>query len=400
MIVSIDGIDDFGSGVSHDLDKVCFVPNSMVGEKVSIEIVKSKKNYYVGKVTRYILKSPLREKSICPYEDVCGGCQIPFFSVTDELCFKKNKFKNIMHKFGSVDICDIEIESGERLNYRNKITLAVSDGVMGLMREGSNEVVFIDKCLISNDVINDTISKIRDIVFNEKGISKIVIKCGNKTGEVLLSINGMVSNPEGFLKYCDVLVVNGRVLTDRKFISSYILNNKFYLSNYSFFQVNYEMTNILYSFIREKVLECKSSNVLDLYCGVGTIGICVSDIVSSVYGIEIVDEAIKMAGMNKMLNSVNNIKFKSGDVGKLIYDLDIYYDTYILDPPRSGVCKNIIDEIFRKMPRNIIYVSCDPVTLARDVKLLKEKYDVKEMRLFNMFPRTYHVESVCVLKQK
>lgn len=400
MIVNIDGLDDFGRGISHDLDKICFIPNSMIGEKVSIEIIKNKKKYYEGKITEYIYKSPLRQKSICPYEDICGGCQIPFFSEQEEINFKKNKFKNIMHKFASVDISDIKIESRNRLYYRNKITLSITNGSIALIMEGSNKTVRIDKCLISNDVINSTINKIYDIVSNEKNITKIVIKTGNKTKEVLLSISGQISNKESFLKCCDVLVVNGKVLSNKKYISSYILNNKFYLSNHSFFQVNHEMTNILYSFIRDKVLECKSNNVLDLYCGVGTIGITIANVVNKVYGIEIVDEAIKMADMNRKLNNVNNIKFKSGDVGKLIYDLDTCYDTYILDPPRSGVAKNIIDEIFQKMPRNIIYVSCDPVTLARDVKILKEKYDVKEIRLFNMFPRTYHIESVCILKQK
>lgn len=400
MIVSIDGIDDFGRGVSHDLDKVCFIYNAIIGEKVKIEIVRAKKKYYEARIIEYIIKSSKREKCNCLYEDVCGGCQIPFMCYEDELVFKKNKVKNIMEKFSSLSFSNIDIESGKRFNYRNKLTLVVNDGLMGLVREGSNDFVSIDKCLISNDVINDVILNIRNIVFSEKGINKIVIKCGNRTNEVLLSIYGNVLNPDIFISYCNVLVINDEVLTENKYISSYILDKKFYLSNSSFFQVNYEITNYLYSFIRDKVRDFDSRNVLDLYCGVGTIGICVSDLVDNVYGIEIVAEAIEMANLNKKLNNTHNIKFNAGDVGNLIYNLDRSYDTYILDPPRSGVSRNVINEILDKLPNNIIYVSCDPVTLARDINLLKEKYDVLELRLFNMFPRTYHVESIVVLEKR
>lgn len=400
MVVSIFAMDDFGRGISYDLDKICFIPNCMVGERVSIEIVKRKSKFYEGKVVSFLEKSPFREKDLCPYSSLCGGCQISFFNNNMEDDFKKNKFINIMRKFAKIDVCDVDIESAGRYGYRNKITLSVSNGVLGLKMINSNDVVLIDRCLIANDKINDVISKLSLILKDEVKIFKIVIKVSNKTNEVLLSISGEVIDPNKLLEICDVLFINGVLVSSKKYITSYILDCKFLVSNNSFFQVNYDITNRLYSYVCDSIKKLGSRRVLDLYCGVGSIGITVSKYVDMVYGIEIVDEAIDMANMNKEINEISNISFVAGDVSKLIDDIDKEFDTYILDPPRSGVDKVVINNILDIKPQNIIYVSCNPITLSRDISLLACDYDVMSFKLFNMFPRTYHVECVCVLNRR
>lgn len=399
MIVSISAMDDFGRGISYDLDKICFIPNCMIGEKVFIEIVKSKKKFYEGRVVYFVEKSLLRKKDLCPYGLLCGGCQISFFNNKMENDFKKNKFKNIMHKFAKIDVEDVEIVSSTFSGYRNKITLVVNDGVLGLISEGSLDIVPIDKCLIANDKINSVISELSLILKSELNVNKVVIKVGNKTNEVLLSIVGNILSNDKFLDICDVLFINNKCVSSRKYIMSYILDCKFLISNYSFFQINYDITNKLYSYILDMVRNCGSKQVLDLYCGVGSIGITISKYVESVYGIEIVEEAIYNANINKKLNKISNISFQAGDVSNFINSLPFEFDTYILDPPRSGVDRVVINNILSMKPNNIIYVSCNPITLARDISLLRTDYEVVNFKLFNMFPRTYHVECVCVMRK-
>lgn len=398
MVVNISSLDDFGRGISYDLDKICFVPFTMPDDIVDISIVKSKKKYYEGKVLSFLKKNEKRLSSVCPKEGVCGGCQVSFLSSDLEDQFKILKFTNIMHKFAKIDNLDVSIESSNRLNYRNKITLSCGVDGLGLMEISSLEVVPIDRCFLVDDKINEVIFSINSVINPSDKIDKVVIKLGNKTNEVLVSINGVLSDSSKFLEFCDVLYVNDVLISKKDKIMSYILDKRFLVSNKSFFQVNYDMTNKLYSYIISIIKRISSVRVLDLYCGVGTIGISISSFVQEVYGIEIVKEAILMADCNKKINNVKNIRFSSGDVSSLINGLEENYDTYILDPPRSGVSDVVISNILLKKPSYIIYVSCNPITLARDVKLLSEFYEVSSVKLFNMFPRTYHVESVCVLK--
>ena len=176
-------------------------------------------------------------------------------------------------------------------------------------------------------------------------------------------------------------------------------NFKFIISPLSFFQVNTDQTIKLYDKILEVLEPNKDDNLLDLYCGTGTIGIYVANKVNKVLGVEIVKDAIHDANINKKINNVNNINFICGNTEKIIKDVKEKYNAIIVDPPRAGLTESIIRDIFRINPDKIVYVSCDPITLARDLKLLQEKYEVLDVVPVDMFPNTYHVETVCKLKK-
>ena len=195
----------------------------------------------------------------------------------------------------------------------------------------------------------------------------------------------------------DTIIVNNKVVKGNGYIKEYINDLCFVISPTSFFQVN----NIGMTNIYNKVLEyVDGGNVLDLYCGTGTIGIYVSKKANKVLGIELNKEAVKDALFNKKINNINNIDFISGDVGIILFKNNFKADIVIVDPPRAGLDSNSINNIIKIKPNKIIYVSCDPVTLARDLNILKEHYDVLEITPFDMFSNTYHVECVCLLYLK
>ncbi|MBR3161554.1 MAG: class I SAM-dependent RNA methyltransferase, partial [Bacilli bacterium] len=191
--------------------------------------------------------------------------------------------------------------------------------------------------------------------------------------------------------------INDKLIIGNKYIKTKLKEYTYTLSPESFFQVNYNITIKLY----DKILECLNNgdNVMDLYCGTGSIGIYISDKSKDILGVEIVKDAVENAKLNKKINKIDNISFKCGDVEKIISKND-NYDTVIVDPPRAGLSKKTRDILLDIGSNKIIYVSCNPMTLIRDIKYLDNKYDFKEITLFDMFPNTYHVESLMVLERK
>ena len=268
---------------------------------------------------------------------------------------------------------------------------------LGLLEENSNNIVPISKCLITNKEINKIIEILKKIIIKEN-INKIIIRCGNKTDEIMLSLYGDVKNINSFKKLCNSLYINDKNITN-SYITSYIGDKKFHIRNNSFFQVNDNICKKLYDEILNIINDKKPKKVLDLYCGVGSIGIYISDNVEEVLGIEVVENAIIDANENKKLNNISNIKFINNKVENVIDSIKDY-DMVIVDPPRSGLDNKTINSLINIKSKNIIYVSCDPITLARDLNVLKEKYNIQYIKLFNMFPRTSHCESVCILERR
>lgn len=399
MNVRIKRLDDYGRGIFYVQDKITFVSNALEDELIEYKIIEEKKKYNVAEVVKLYDKSLDREDDVCPYFMKCGGCHLAHIKMDGENEFKKKKVKNILKKFAGVEIADISITSLNDKHYRNKVVFTVDNHKIGFLKEKTNELVEIDYCYLINDKFNQLLEVLGTIIKMEDDISKIMLRIGNKTDEVMISIVGNVKNIEGFLAISDSLIINGKSIS-KGYITSYIMDKKFYLHANSFFQVNDLMVEELYLEIIRFIQKKNSSKVMDLYCGVGTIGICVSDYVDSVLGVEVVPDAIEDALKNKELNGVSNISFLQGRVQDIIKTLDFDFDTIIVDPPRSGLDPLTRSILKKSGARTIIYVSCDPVTLARDLKDLKEEYFLEEIKLFNMFPRTYHVESVCVLSRR
>ena len=387
MEVKIEKQDHFGRGIAFIDKKICFIKDTLPGEIVDIEIVKNKKNFLEGKVNKIIVESKNRVKPICPYFGVCGGCDLMHQEYNEQLEFKKNKVKELLKRFSNIDVDNIKINHSNNLNYRNKIVLHD----LGLYKEKSNDVVSIDKCYLVNDKINDIINRLKEYKINEATIKV------SSLGKVMLIVDGNIDIDK--FKDIDSLYINDKLVLGKNYIEEVINDLTFYIYKDSFFQVNYNVMNMLYNKIVDYYKENSNLKVLDLYCGTGTIGMLISKYCKSVVGIEVNSDAIISAKLCKEINNISNIEFYLGKVEDTI-DMIKDIDSVVVDPPRAGLDNHTIDTILKLNPKSIIYVSCDPTTLARDLNILKDNYSISNIELFDMFPNTYHVESFVVLERK
>lgn len=398
--MKIEKLDYYGRGISRSSGKVYFIENALKDEDVSITLLKEKKKYCEAKLKEISNISKDRTEAKCKYYNVCGGCQLMHIKEEKQEEFKKEKVEEILKKFLKYNKDVNDIVFSKNFNYRNKVVLHVKDNKLGFYKNKTNELIEIDKCLLLNPVINDLISYLKNYI-ELKDIEKITIKVGNKTNEVMLIIDGSIAKYQNLLEIVDVLIINEKVMTTKDYITSYIGNKKYIIKRNSFFQVNYDISTRMYNKVKDVIVKEKSKNVLDLYCGTGTIGIYISDVVSKITGIEVVSDAIEAANINKKINNVENIEFILGKVeDKLDFISNNNIDTIIVDPPRSGLHKKVIPTLEKISPKTIIYVSCDPITMARDINLLSNNYELVEVTPYDMFPNTYHVECVAVLKLK
>ena len=397
MRVKIEKIDNFGRGITYINDKICFVEDALPNEIVDIEVINDKRKYQEAKVLNYIKTSEKRIEEDCPFSKVCGGCNLNHISYEDENKFKEDKLKDLVNKFTNINNNLVEeINYHERDNYRNKILLHGNNNKLGLYQKQSNEIVEIDKCLLVDDKINEIIKLLNKV---NKDIKEATIKITNDKKEIMVSIKGEVLDTYELINTVDVLIINNEYLTDKKQIINPIGNKKYYEGISSFFQVNKTLTEKLYDEALNVVKEIKPNTVLDLYCGTGTIGIYVSDYCKKIIGIDYNKSNIDDANKNKELNNCNNIEFICDKVENQI-DRFSNIDLIIVDPPRAGLDTKTKEYLKTINPETIIYISCDQVTLVRDLNDLDESYKVKFIKPYNMFPRTYHCESITVLERK
>ena len=403
MSYKIDRLDDFGRGVTSINGKTCFVSNALVNEDVELVIEKEKSKFSEGKTTKIINKSEQRKELECPYFYECGGCNIMHMNYDAQLDFKKKKVEGVLSRFAGINNIVKEITPSKEFIYRNKVTLKVKDGKLGYFKDKSYNLVSIDKCLLCRGIINETIRKLNELTLNN--IEEVIIR-SNDENEVLLCLKGNDIDKEYFKDKLDkveniVVIDNGikEIIKGKDYIIDKINDLSFKVSVESFFQVNSFAVTDLYNKALEYANLTGNENVLDLYCGTGTIGMFLSKNAKNVFGVEINESAVKDANYNKELNNISNIEFLCSDVGLVKNDFkDV--DLVVIDPPRAGLGENAIKNILDINPKMIVYVSCDPVTLARDLNILKNNYDIKEITAVDMFPNTYHIESVAVLIKK
>ena len=394
MQVNIERLDSFGRGISFVNGKVCFIENAMPKEIVDIKITKEKKKYSEAIVLNYIKEDENRQYK-CPHQNLCGGCDILHLPLELQRNFKREKIKNVLN------LEDIELVQNNVDFYRNKTIFHIDHQKLGFYQKKSNTVIPIDECLLLDTHINSLIETLKEVVVDNE-CSEAMVRIGNKTNEVMISITGKISleNIERLQKKCDVLYINNQLKTKKSQIKSIIGDKEYLISKDSFFQINPFITEKLYDYIKELIKDNQGKNVLDLYCGAGTIGIYISDIVDQVIGIEISESSINDARKNKLLNKVENIDFYHGDVKKYTDMIKSSIDTIIIDPPRAGVSKEVIDKLLKMKTKNIIYVSCDLYTLKRDLDLLTTEYNIEQVKAFDMFFNTHHVECVALMSRK
>ena len=408
--VLIEKLDHQGRGIGKLNDKVIFVNNALPGEEVDVEITLEKKKFYEGKTIKIINESPERIQSKCPYFYECGGCDLLHMNYENQLKFKQNKVIDILTKYSKIENIESKIKaiisSDEAFNYRNKVTFQVKENI-GFYKRKSYDLIPISKCLLITDKMNEILNIIRDN-FDLVDFDRVIIKdMGNC--QVMLTLYLHKFNQidkiekifKGNLESLNIYVENKHFKTICKSnIIAKLQNFSFLVSSESFFQVNSEQTVKLYNKVLEYCNLNKSDLVLDLYCGTGTIGIFLSPYCNRVLGVEINEEAIKNANENKKLNNISNIEFMVGDTKEIIKKVNFNPNVIVVDPPRSGLDRSVISDILNLKPERLVYVSCDSMTLARDLFLLNEKYELLELTPLDMFPNTNHVECVCSLKLK
>ena len=384
-ILTVTIIDDnhMGNGIAKKDDITIFVPKTVTGDIVQIKIEKVKKTVAESKVIKIIERSKNYQEPLCPYYNECGGCDLLHISYNKEKKLKENYIKKLFKDY------EKKIISLDRENYRNKVTLHVKDNKLGIYQKESNNLTKISHCLLLDNDINKLIAILEKINLNK--IKEIVIKKGEG---LLLSITGSINNNdlETIIKNKKVKSIyqNDKLIYGDKYLKVKLGNLTYNVNNNSFFQVNSKCAEKLYNYIKDNVES--TNNLLDLYCGTGSIGIYLHEKADFITGIEINKDSVICAKKNIENNNIKNYKIVNSDAS----NIKGKYDTIIVDPPRSGLSKKVIDILNKSSASKIIYVSCNPSTLKRDIELLKN-YDLKDINIYNMFPATKHIETVCLL---
>lgn len=405
-----------GNGVAKYNKFPVFISYGLPGELVEVKITKLKKSFANGEIINNITKSKDRVKPPCPYYYKCGGCDLMHQDYESSLEFKKRNLIELLYKFAKINSNLIKlnnvVKAEDNFYYRNKVTFHVENEKIGFYKEATNELVEINECIIINPIFNIALNIIKKHLKNST-IKTVVMKYGEHTKELMLIFETDKSLDS---KLVDDLKTKIKVLKSiysskknkhklvygSEYISEKLLDKTFRITPKSFFQVNTKQTEKLFSNI-QKYITKNDINILDLYCGTGVISILVANNKRKILGVEIVKEAIEAANINKKINNCSNIEFVASNVKNVlpvIKKTKKTLDVIILDPPRSGIDKDSINVINELLPKKIIYVSCNPVTLARDLNILKENYDVKEITPYDLFPMTHHVECLTLLKLK
>ena len=392
MNYKIEKLDYFGRGIARENGKAIFIENALPNEIVNVNLKEGK--YLEGTINHIIEKSPERITPKCPYYGICGGCQTSHMTYNEELKFKIEKVKELFQRNANIDIDPI-INETKRFNYRNKVTLKVKEK-LGFYKQKTNDIVLIEECILCSNAINKTIKELNKLSLSD--VKEVIIRSNYKE-EVLLAIKGNIDEEKlKELKDVTTIIYNERIIKGNGYLIDKIGDFLYKVSPESFFQVNREGAKIIY----DKVLEYSNlkpnDSLLDLYSGTGTIGIYLSRNCKNVTGIEINKSAVQDAIYNKSLNNASNTEFICNDASKEIKNYK-NIDAVVVDPPRSGLSKTGISDLIDLSPKRIIYVSCDPATLARDIKLLSINYNLKNIELINMFPNTYHCESITILER-
>lgn len=433
-----------GEGIAKIDDFTIFVANAIKGEKVKIMIVKVLNSYAFGKIIEIIEKSEHRIVEDCETYKRCGGCVLRHVDYKETLKIKQNTVQNLVNKTLKNKLKVEEILGmNNPFHYRNKAQYPVGkdkDGnpTIGVFANRTHEIIPIKKCLIQNEQIEKVakyifsfIVKNNISIYDEKTrkglVRHIVTKIGIKTNEIMciIVINGKELPKEKQLvgeiveQFKNVKTIvknintdNTNVILGKQNISIYgdgVIKDKledftFYISPLSFYQVNPIQAEKLYQLAIQEAAISKKDIVFDLYCGIGTISLFIAKYAKEVYGIEIIEEAVKNAKKNAKVNNIQNIEFISGDVefilDKLINKNKIIPDIVMLDPPRKGLDRKSIENILEIKPKKLVYISCNPATLVRDLLLFEEQYEIKSIKPVDMFPFTSHVECVSVLELK
>lgn len=437
-----------GEGIAKIDNKYpIFIEGALKGEKVKVRIVKVNKNFAYGKLMEVLEASEERVNPPCAIYKRCGGCKLQHASYKAQLDFKWDRVKDCVSKIGKLDPSIVKYPLGmeEPWRYRNKVQLPIGlingEVKIGFFAPRSHDIIDMESCLIQDEIGDKVVKLTREWLekfnirpynvdgeYDEKGIVRhIMIRRGFTTNEVMVVL---VTNGEKLLhkeEFVDLMVKNipgiksviqninskktnvilgleSKTLWGEDTISDYIGDFRFNISPLSFFQVNPTQTEVLYGKALEYANLTGNEEVFDAYCGTGTITLFLSQKAKKVYGVEIIPQAIDNAWINAKENKVENVEFFVGESEVVIPDLinkGVKADVVVVDPPRKGCDKKLLDAITNIDAKKIVYISCDPSTLGRDLQVLEENsYKTLEVQPVDMFPNTAHIENVALLIKK
>lgn len=428
-----------GQGVAHIEGCAVFIPNAISGERVQVRIEKAQKTWAAGKIVTLLEKSPHRVNRECAVAKLCGGCDFWHMDYEEETRLKAERVRTCLNRIGGEALEEVPILAAPTcLGYRNKaqypVTAKKGRACAGFFRAGTHNVVEMDRCRILpeeadavKDIVINYVNQFHISVYDEaahKGLLRhIYVRRGAVSGEILvcLVVNGeklpraevlidRLKQVKGFTTL--VLSVNEKkgnaVLGDRfltlygpGYIEDTLCGLTFRLSPRSFYQVNHTQAQRLYALAISQAQITRTDTVLDLYCGVGTISLIMAKAAGRVIGVEVIPQAVEDARDNAARNGITNAEFLCGDAGEAALELEaqgVHPDVVVVDPPRKGLNADAIEAIVLMAPRRLVYVSCDPATLARDVALLKKRgYELQNAQAADLFPRCAHVETVVLM---
>lgn len=427
-----------GEGIGNVDGKIIFVPFACADEKVLAKIVADKKSFYYGKLIKVLVPSKARVQAPCPYFSKCGGCDLQHISYEQTLIIKQNIVKDAFLKYAGIDAnVNPTVPSPKTYRYRNKFAFPVaknSNGevVVGMYRKNSHDVVPVEDCLLQSENTKKIISlfcrylKENKIpAYDEKtntGLVKHIVVRENENSFILT----VVVTDEKFVEFSPLIQkLNmhfnnfGIIKNVNKLKNNVIFGNfnekiyglaelekedfgiKYHVSNTSFLQVNDEVKNLIY----QKIIDFVGSTkvVIDAYSGAGLLSSIIARHAEKVYGIEIVKSATEDAENLKKLNGLTNLTNINGDCAKVLPELSQKIKeefAIVIDPPRKGVDASVLDAILASKPSKVIYLSCNPATLARDIKVLSESFNIEFIQPYDMFPQTANVETLVLLSIK
>lgn len=437
-LVYVEGWSSEGQGVARIDGQVVFVKGAIFGERCQVEIEHVGHRAAWAHTTQLLDPSPARADPVCPHYGQCGGCQLLHMDYKMELRFKSDKITQALWRIAGLNVKPVTVRGVEPcLFYRNKVQYPVGpNGEIGFFRQGSHQVIDAELCLLCDGMLSDVRRSVKAWM-EEFSIPPY----DEKTHTGLL--RHLYLREDGFRHVLCVLVVNGDSLphekelvervrkTRRVTVEGILLNTNtqrtnvvlgdqtrllwgkdhledtlcgltFKVSPHSFFQVNRSQAQELYWRVEELAALTGKETVLDLYCGTGTIGLTLAAKAKEVIGVEVVPQAIQDAKVNAWRNDIENARFLCADAAHAAAQLEregVRPDVIVVDPPRKGLSPEVLEVLLSMAPERIVYVSCDPATLARDLKTLCRDYTLTHVEGVDMFPRTHHVETVCLLER-
>ncbi len=433
-----------GEGIAKINEFTIFIPGAIKGEKIKILILKVLSSHAFGKIIEIIKESPFRNETDCDTYKRCGGCNLRHIDYEQTLNIKQNIVQNLVNKNLKTRIKVKQVWGmGNPYYYRNKLQFPIGvdkngTTVMGVYANRTHEIIPVENCLIQDKESTKIAKSILDLIkeynisaYNEETLSgiirHIIIKKAFKTGEIMIIIvindNNLPNLKEIsdsiFSNYPNVksIIINSNmkktnvILGDKNvktigesYITDILGDFKFKISSHSFYQVNPVQAEAMYYYAVEEANISKEDIVFDLYCGIGTISLFLSKFAKKVYGVEIVEQAVEMANENAQLNNIDNTEFIAGDtelvLSNLLNNKKIIPDIIVVDPPRKGLDNTTIANILKIKPKKVIYISCNPASLTRDLSKLEDSYNIKNIQPFDMFPFTSHIENISILKLK